>query len=173
MTTPGFRLQMDTPEWRAALRDLEMDVMLKAAMMLEQVGWETISYLRSLTKVMRPAVRSGENLRPAHPGGWADVTGILANSYWFEVQDRGQPIRWMAPPADNPDGPLLPMAMMGTLAGLTVTGPLRLVLINSADYAAALEAKAGYFVLTGVTEAGGPVEGAIRRAANALGLIIV
>lgn len=35
---------------------------------------------------------------------------------------------------------------------------------NTAPYAAALEARIGYFVLTGVTDPGGPVERAMRQA---------
>lgn len=44
---------------------------------------------------------------------------------------------------------------------------------NGVEYAAALEAKDGYFVLRGVTESGGPLEGALRRTAARLGLEIV
>lgn len=40
-----------------------------------------------------------------------------------------------------------------------------LVLSNSAEYAATLQARDGYFVLTGVLDAGGPVEGALLRGA--------
>ena len=39
-----------------------------------------------------------------------------------------------------------------------------LELSNSAEYAAALEARDGFFVLSGVTDRGGPVEEAVRRA---------
>lgn len=42
-------------------------------------------------------------------------------------------------------------------------GPV-LELGNTADYAAALEARVGYFVLSGVTDPGGPVERAMRQA---------
>lgn len=44
----------------------------------------------------------------------------------------------------------------------------RLTLSNTAEYAAALEARDGYFVLTGVLEDGGPVEQALRLAARAI-----
>lgn len=40
----------------------------------------------------------------------------------------------------------------------------RLTIMNGAEYAAALEAKEGYFVLGAVTDKGGPVEDAIRQA---------
>jgi hypothetical protein len=43
-------------------------------------------------------------------------------------------------------------------------GGYRLVMTNSAEYAAALEARDGFFVLSGVTERGGPVEMALREA---------
>ncbi len=110
---------------------LEMDVNEKIRNLLESVGSEVIAYLRSLTGETRPPARSGGVDRKAHPGGWADVTGMLANSYGFEV--------------------------------LQQNGGWVLRLFNTAEYAAELEAREGFFVLSGVAEAGGPVEQAIRR----------
>jgi hypothetical protein len=43
-------------------------------------------------------------------------------------------------------------------------GGYRLVLTNGAEYAAALEARDGFYVLSGVTDRGGPVETALRQA---------
>jgi hypothetical protein len=43
---------------------------------------------------------------------------------------------------------------------------LTLVLMNSMEYAAALDVKEGFFVLRGVTDKGGPVEMMLRRAIN-------
>jgi len=43
-------------------------------------------------------------------------------------------------------------------------GGYRLVMTNSAEYAAALEARDGFFVLSGVTDPGGPLEVALRQA---------
>jgi hypothetical protein len=96
------------------------------------VGAETVAFLRSLTSEMRPPARSGGQLRPAHPGHWADVTGDLARAYAWELQ----------------------------LDGETIV----LALMNSMAYAATLEARDGYFVLSGVADPGGPVEEALRRA---------
>lgn len=45
-----------------------------------------------------------------------------------------------------------------------------LTLWNREDYAAALEAKDGYYVLSGVAEPGGPLDAAIREAAPRIGL---
>lgn len=44
------------------------------------------------------------------------------------------------------------------------SGGWALALTNSAEYAAALEARDGFWVLSGVTDRGGPVETALRRA---------
>lgn len=42
-------------------------------------------------------------------------------------------------------------------------GAVTLTLLNTMEYAAALEARDGYFVLRGVTDPGGPVEKALRE----------
>jgi hypothetical protein len=47
-------------------------------------------------------------------------------------------------------------------------GELQLVLYNTAEYAIFLEQHEGFFVLSGVTESGGPVEMAIRHAVAAI-----
>lgn len=99
---------------------------------LDAVGAETVSYLRSYTSQRVPAVRRGEPERKAHPGGWGDVTSNLMNSYRYEV-------------LNNLDGGLM------------------LVLINGMEYAATLEARDGFFVLSGVTDRDGPVQRALRK----------
>jgi hypothetical protein len=122
---------MDDESLRKAL-DLAGRQMLDAApVILDAVGAETVAFLRSLTSEMQPPAKPGEPARAAHPGGWADITGQLANAYAWDVSTDG-------------DG-------------------VRLVLSNNMEYAAALDAKDGYFVLSGVTEPGGPVEAALRR----------
>jgi hypothetical protein len=113
------------------LAALEMDANEKIRNLLELVGAEVIAYLRSLTGETRPPARSGGVDRKAHPGGWADVTGMLANSYGFDVSRAGD--GWV------------------------------LRLFNTAEYAAELEARDGYFVLSGVTDPGGPIEQSLRR----------
>jgi hypothetical protein len=132
-----IRYTFDQTGFTEALKALEMTQQEKARLLLQQVGVETIAYLRSLTSEMRPPARAGGRTRPAHPGHWADVTGQLANSYEWEVEE--------------------------------IDGGAALILRNHAEYAAYLEAKHGYFVLSGVADPGGPVELAIRRAADAMG----
>ncbi|HYC31116.1 MAG TPA: hypothetical protein VEB59_02450 [Gemmatimonadales bacterium] len=110
--------------------NIALDTMAKLELVLQQVGQETIDYLRSLTDEMRPPARAGEPQRQAHPGHWADVTSQLANSYRWEVQRTGD--------------------------------SLRLRLANDAEHAVYLEQRDGFFVLSGVTEPGGPVETALR-----------
>jgi len=48
---------------------------------LEATGFEEVNHQRSLTGEMRPAVRSGEGQRSAHPGHWADISVNLSNSH--------------------------------------------------------------------------------------------
>lgn len=131
------------------LRLIESRSEEKVRVLLEMVGTEVISHLRSLTSEMRPPARIPGTARTtkrgkkkparktgprrAHPGHWADITGALANAYTHEVvQD----------PA----------------------GGYALVLRNGMEYAAALDARDGYFVLRGVTDRGGPVHIALERA---------
>lgn len=49
-----------------------------------------------------------------------------------------------------------------------IPGGARLTLSNFAEYAVYLEARNGYFVLSGVTDPGGPVEEQLRRAVAAI-----
>ena len=48
---------------------------------LEATGFEEVNHQRDLTGEMRPAVRSREGQRSAHPGHWADDSVNLSNSY--------------------------------------------------------------------------------------------
>jgi hypothetical protein len=133
---------------------MQYDAHQRAYFILDLVGLRTVEFLRSLTNSMQPPVgrktyrtktgrkrfgaegarkfRPGQgNPRPAHPGGWADVTGALAAGYQYTVE-------------------------------ITTDGA-ELILANPVEYAAALEARDGYFVLSGVADPGGPVEQEIRR----------
>lgn len=156
-------LQVDSAEFRKEFEELELDATLKILMLFEQVGWETISYLRSFTNKMQPPVRVNEMARRAHPGGWADISGELAGAYRFEIWAGGSRVKWTKEGENT--------FTMGSFPN-SPRPPFVLWLINDMEYAAALEAKDGYFVITGVTEAGGEVETAIRRAVASLGFEI-
>ena len=63
---------------------------------LEKACQEEINFLRSKTEELRPPaprnaagryipVADRGDKRQAHPGGWADISGNLANGYTFEV----------------------------------------------------------------------------------------
>lgn len=119
-----------------ALAEVERDLDLKIRQVLEYIGLQTVAYLRSLTSATRPPIRAGAAPRPAHPGGWADVSSDLAASYAYTIE---------------------PMA-----------GGWALVLTNGMAYAAALEARDGFWVLSGVADPGGPVEVALRKAVAVL-----
>lgn len=148
--------KVDEPQGIEASFDaMAYDAHQRAYFILDMVGLQTVAYLRSLTSKMQPPVgnktyrtKSGKRKkygekgarkfkagfgapRPAHPGGWADITGDLARAYAYKVE--------------------------------VATDGATLTLSNSMSYAAALEAKDGYFVLSGVADPGGPVEQEIRR----------
>ncbi len=57
---------------------------------LDATGFEVVDVARSLTAQMRPPVRPGEGPRAAHPGGWADVTGVTAGSMRHTVEQHGR-----------------------------------------------------------------------------------
>lgn len=135
-----IEFKFDTPDFTEVMRTSELDALDAAQMLLEMAAVECVAYLRSFTSKMQPPVRRSELPRPAHPGGWADVTGDLARGYGYTVDKDAL--------ADS----------------VSVT------LWNREDYAAALEAKDGYYVLTGITDPGGPMDKAVRRMAAELGL---
>lgn len=162
-----FKVLAAEPEFLdEVVANLALDALTKVELTLEQVGRETVDYLRSLTSEMRPPIgartirtkrrrRIGKEAevgplqavpermtlgsggpRQAHPGHWADVSTVLAASYDSEVER--------------------------TATGVT------LVLRNTAEYAFWVEVRDGFFVLSGVTDPGGPVEQAFRTVAARL-----
>jgi hypothetical protein len=133
---------------------------------LEALGIQTIAFLRSLTNEMRPPVRAGEGARHAHPGHWSDITGILANSYGWSLFSRQVKVRFSTDADSGKVSPLVKVASAG-LSPISPAPPYTLFLMNTADYAAALESKEGYWVLSGVTESG-DVERMLRDAIRAL-----
>lgn len=126
-----FGLSVSKPDWQKAIQDLAITEREKIRLVLESAGVETIAYLKSITEQRRPPARGGLAQRFAHPGHWADITGILANSYGWSVE-------------------------------ATENG-WKLVLVNTAEYAIHLEARHGFFVLSGVADPGGPVEDALAK----------
>lgn len=166
----GPRFTFDDAQWQREWRELHMDSRVKAALLLETAGVEAVSYLRSLTSDTQPPARGGGNPRRAHPGGWADVTGQLAASYFYEVRVGGRRISWSVPQAEGAEpGQQQGVEQQGGIPPTLPPGKLELVLANSAEYARALEAKDGYYVLTGVTEEAAPLRRALVATATALG----
>jgi hypothetical protein len=105
----------------------------QGTMVLELVGIRVVAYLRSLTGEMRPPAKTGGPVRRAHPGHWADISGDLARSYWWKIEEHA-------------DGTVLAIG-------------------NSSGHAAFVEARDGFFVISGVMDRGGPVAEAIRDIA--------
>lgn len=169
-----MHLSIDEDSFRAEWAALEGDPLVKVAQMLELTGIETVAFLRSLTGNMQPPRNKGEGPRRAHPGGWADVTGNLANAYSFEVTAGGARLVWgpEGPTTGTEDQPVATVPRpvgIGVIPRKIIARDVTLWLRNTMDYAAALEAKDGYFVLSGVAEQGGPLDAALRKAARALG----
>lgn len=153
------------PTWLDELvAAVEVDARTRLRLALEQLGQETIDYLKALAEPQefRPALRRSkrtgnlyqvtasrtrtqgkvgpngalEGERLAHPGHWADRSTQLVNSYSHEVVDDAN--------------------------GVT------LILRNTAAYAFWVEAMDGFFVLSGVLDPGGPAEVAFRAIATRL-----
>lgn len=163
-TMINFTLEVESEDFLREIAALEMEVGRKLAMTMDQVGWEVVAFLRSVGHGTQPAARPGEPSRSAHPGQWADITSNLANAFRFELYADGRLIRWV------PDMPPLPEDARGTPRPVTVKGtipqqvafPLELRFLNGMEYAAALEARDGYWVLREITGNGGPVARAMR-----------
>lgn len=144
MSAPGFSLSIDRPDFLAALKDAESEVAQAAVGAMHVTGLETVAYLRSLTNELRPPANPGEGWRRAHPGHWADITSQLAQSYRFEVRAGGRRVLYTR------EGEAVTVEGGGPQP--TDRDPYVLELLNGAEYAAALESKAGYYVLTGIQE---------------------
>jgi hypothetical protein len=81
MITPKYSI--NKASYARKLAKLKGDVMDKTEVAFRLVATETITFLRSYTRETRPPARGGTRRRPAHPGHWADITHLLANSYGF------------------------------------------------------------------------------------------
>jgi hypothetical protein len=124
----------------------------------EAVGALTIAYLRSLTNEMRPPIGAQRRMGLLGLG-----RGQQGPREAIEYMSRGKGGPRPAHPGHWADvtGQL---ALSYSYEVRRTFGGIELVLKNNAEYAMALEAHDGYFVLTGVTEPGGPAEQALRRA---------
>lgn len=65
-----------------AVRELDSVSRPTITRALDAAGFQEVDYLRSLT-----TETTGDGRR-AHPGHWADRSGLLANSYFHEVAER-------------------------------------------------------------------------------------
>lgn len=132
---------------------LEGSAAEKATMILEAVGIQTVAFLRSLTEKMQPAV-GGEQLVE-----FTTADGRQVSFTAYEGSDEQER-------AAHPGGWADVSGDLARAYAWTVTkeqGGSTLTLSNHMEYAAALEARDGYFVLKGVMDPGGPVEMALRE----------
>lgn len=129
-------VKIDTRALEVRLRKLQRESEAQLVAVLHRVGQRTIEILQGYAFDMeaRPVKKGRKRLdtRPRHPGGWADKSGKLAESYGYEV--------------------------------VAVRNGVALTILNTDRKATLIEARDGYFVVSGVTEAGGPVDRALREA---------
>ncbi len=127
----NIKLSAKEPEFGDFLNSMLKTAEERATVLFETTGEEVVGHLKSYTSARRPPIRPGGPSRPAHPGGWADVSKELMEGYGYRVTVR--------------------------------RGGAQLEIFNTAGHAVHLEARDGYFVVTGVMDEGGPVWQALRR----------
>jgi hypothetical protein len=160
-------LSCSRPDFAQVFARIRGDTQAKLERVLTQVGVETVTYLRSLTEEMRPPVGARQRTRAdgteSSTLGRRQRRGRLRKDGTRgrrtgarETGRQAHPGHW----ADVTGQLALAYAWTVTRVGSGVV----LVLSNSAEYAAALEARDGYFVLSGVADPGGPVDLALRAA---------
>lgn len=152
-----FQSSFASPDLRQMVRDIELDQDELIREVLTRIGKDLKTFVQSYTNVMRPGdyraqfgvfayltppdrtkvewsafAKWWDIPRPAHPGGWADITGDLRLKYEVSVTKDGE-------------------------ADYTLT------LQNTSDHAAFVEARHGFWVVTGVFDPGGRVDSIIRN----------
>ncbi len=156
-----FKSQLDDPDMQGMLEGIEQTMDEWTGDILRLVIQETLAYLRSFTNRSNPP-RSGyyrkfkwekdpdypddrgfrgdktkksdrdSERRPAHPGNWSDVSGVMVAGYYGKIEKLSN----------------------GSWSGV----------IGNRDHDALfVEAKFGYFVVTGVFRPNGPVMQVLRK----------
>lgn len=145
----GFELSIDKDAFRAELRALEVSESRKIELLLQSVGFEVVAYLRSLSGGEGEAARG-----PARTVRFNTREGTRVS---FETNRSGptHPGGWR----DVTGNLALAYAFQveSNAAGAT------LIFTNHMEYAAALEARDGLWVLRGVTDPGGPLDRKLRE----------
>lgn len=81
-----LKVEYPRAQYQKELQNLIRDqVRPLSAELLNRVGQKTINYLLGHINKTRPPVRVGQPPRQARRGGWADVSGQLARSYFYQV----------------------------------------------------------------------------------------
>lgn len=85
----SISFEIDTKEFQANLNKSKLDMVSRASNVVERTAREAVNYARSYKgETSGASVNSAGNYVPvanrvnrkAHPGGWGDITGNLANS---------------------------------------------------------------------------------------------
>jgi hypothetical protein len=127
---PGMGQAQDFIGLEQALRDIAQQTMLGPGgviHLVDAVLRETVKQLKGHTSEMRPPIKPGGPLRPAHLGHWADRTKVLVGAYRHEVH------------------------------GTTYLVEGLLINDDPGGYGRYLDERGAFFVLRGVMDPGGPV----------------
>jgi hypothetical protein len=157
----------------AAAAAIAAFVSQKTVQFADAVGIETVAYLVSLTSEMRPpagsrtyAPMTRRTVSPGRLAGGPIQRRLAARStLGHGSARRAHPGHWA-----DVTGQLA--ASYSSSARATTRGAM-LTLKNSAAYAVELEKHDGYWVLTGVTDAGGPVDQSIAKLSAQFGFTLV
>lgn len=145
-----FRSSLESPDMRDFIKRLEESMESTIELVLNVVLQDMLTFLKGYTNVIRPpdyrvSYYGGDPKawRPAHPGGWADISRNLVTHYKGEVYKTAKG-NW---------------SMLLWNDAVTEKGE---------NLAMMVEAHAGFFVLTGLFQPGGVVEWTLARAIRRL-----
>ena len=82
-------MSTDISDFLNQVKELELGRETIAQNLAESVAETVVNHARSLTSETTPGVKAGEGSRRLHPGGWADITGNLANSIKSSIDWQG------------------------------------------------------------------------------------
>lgn len=154
---------------RAAIASKVLDLQTAAVEILKTVGAETVAYLRSVTDEMRPPIGAHLNATAAVEGGYY----ALEEGGFVRAQGPKRAIAARMTLGSGVPRPAHPghwaditghLALSYAFSVVPTWNGARLTLSNSAEYAVYLERRNGFYVLSGVTDPGGPVETQLRAA---------
>lgn len=89
-----YQSKIEIDEFRQKIRDEKRNLVQRCRHVAELVANEIVNYARDTGEYgTQPPAKAGEGKREAHPGGWADITGNLANSIQTRIEQDGITVR--------------------------------------------------------------------------------